>query len=86
MVSEGSDNTAPSEQPTEPRECMACRGSGRVISKLGGETSTVPCPWCDGGGMRLPGHDAQERWASGQSQDPGGEAAAGEDAGSPAAS
>ena len=42
-----------------PRECMPCRGTGRVISNLGGEQSTVPCPWCGGGGVRLAGIDAQ---------------------------
>ena len=41
---------------------MPCRGTGRVISNLGGEQSTVPCPWCDGGGVRLPGIDAQATW------------------------
>ena len=41
---------------------MACRGSGRVISNLGGTPSTVDCPWCDGSGMRVPGIDAQARW------------------------
>lgn len=45
-----------------PRECMACRGAGRVISNLGGTQSKVPCPWCRGGGMRVAGVDAQERW------------------------
>jgi hypothetical protein len=41
---------------------MACRGSGRVISNLGGSPSTVVCPWCDGGGVRIIGGDAQARW------------------------
>ena len=39
--------------------CMACRGTGQVISTLGGERRTVPCPWCKGTGKRIPGHDAQ---------------------------
>jgi hypothetical protein len=30
-----------------------------VISHLGGTTSTVTCPWCEGEGVFLPGHDAQ---------------------------
>ncbi|HEY2283636.1 MAG TPA: hypothetical protein VGH60_08825 [Solirubrobacteraceae bacterium] len=30
-----------------------------MISNLGGEQSTVPCPWCRGGGVRLAGIDAQ---------------------------
>jgi DnaJ-class molecular chaperone len=41
---------------------MACRGSGRVISNLGGTASTVTCPWCDGQGVRSPDIDAQARW------------------------
>ena len=43
----------------EPRECMACRGSGRVISNLGGTPSTITCPWCGGSGVRVAGIDAQ---------------------------
>ena len=31
-----------------PRECMPCRGTGKVISGLGGEQNTVTCPWCGG--------------------------------------
>jgi DnaJ-class molecular chaperone len=41
------------------RECSACRGTGRVISNLGGSPQDVPCPWCDGTGRFIPGHDAQ---------------------------
>jgi hypothetical protein len=41
---------------------MPCRGSGRVISNLGGTPSQINCPWCDGGGLRIPGVDAQARW------------------------
>jgi hypothetical protein len=29
------------------------------MSNLGGEPSTVTCPWCEGGGIQLAGHDAQ---------------------------
>jgi hypothetical protein len=59
---------------------MPCRGSGRVISNLGGTPSTVTCPWCAGGGVRLADVDAQAGWlerepAAGASQgaadDPG---------------
>ncbi len=35
-----------------PQPCSACRGSGVVISNLGGEPHEQPCPWCDGGGVR----------------------------------
>jgi hypothetical protein len=41
---------------------MACRGTGQVISNLGGTPSTLTCPWCAGSGERVPGIDAQERW------------------------
>ncbi|MDP9383862.1 MAG: hypothetical protein M3P50_01265 [Actinomycetota bacterium] len=43
----------------EVPDCTACRGTGRVISNLGGSPSEVPCPWCEGTGKRIPGHDAQ---------------------------
>jgi hypothetical protein len=62
MPSERSDNTGEPGQTEQPRECMACRGTGSVISKLGGETSLVTCPWCEGGRVRIPGIDAQARW------------------------
>ena len=45
-----------------PRECMPCRGTGRVISNLGGSQRTLECPWCQGGGVRLAGVDAQAHW------------------------
>ena len=41
---------------------MACRGTGQVISNLGGSTTTVTCPWCRGGGVRLSDVDAQQPW------------------------
>jgi hypothetical protein len=44
---------------------MACRGSGKVISHLGGTVNTVTCPWCHGGGVRVPGLDAQASWIDG---------------------
>jgi DnaJ-class molecular chaperone len=40
-------------------ECSACRGTGKVISALGGEPRPVTCPWCEGSGRFLPDHDAQ---------------------------
>jgi len=45
--------------PAESRECTACRGTGQVISNLGGSPQQVPCPWCEGTGRFIPGHDAQ---------------------------
>jgi DnaJ-class molecular chaperone len=51
--------TADESPATAPKPCAPCRGTGLLISNLGGEPSTVTCPWCEGGGMQLPGHDAQ---------------------------
>ncbi|MGA2320012.1 MAG: hypothetical protein ABSG95_04625 [Solirubrobacteraceae bacterium] len=75
MASEKSDSEDLTEGSHGPRECMPCRGSGRVISNLGGVASTVPCPWCAGGGVRLAESDAQARWLDGE-----GPAAAGVEA------
>jgi DnaJ-class molecular chaperone len=49
----------PTTEPVGPVPCSACRGTGQVVSNLGGSPSTVPCPWCDGTGVQLPEHDAQ---------------------------
>ena len=50
--------------------CSACRGTGRVISNLGGTPSEVVCPWCEGRGLRLPSdHDAQA-FSRGAGKDP----------------
>jgi hypothetical protein len=43
----------------DPGTCTACRGSGELISGLGGEPHRVRCPWCDGSGRFDPAHDAQ---------------------------
>jgi DnaJ-class molecular chaperone len=43
----------------EPQPCSPCRGTGEVISNLGGTPSTVACPWCEGTGRFIPEHDAQ---------------------------
>jgi DnaJ-class molecular chaperone len=56
-----------SEQSSDKPEaqaaaCGACRGTGVVISHLGGEPHELPCPWCEGSGLRLRGHDAQAHW------------------------
>ena len=49
----------PDEHAFDPQRCTACRGTGRVISTLGGERHEVPCPWCEGSGRFIAGHDAQ---------------------------
>ena len=55
----------PPDETTAPPPCSACRGTGRVISNLGGSPHEITCPWCDGGGTRLPGHNAQEKKPNG---------------------
>jgi len=62
VSSEQSNSEDQAEESHEPRECMPCRGSGKVISNLGGKASAVVCPWCGGGGIRLADVDAQARW------------------------
>ena len=40
--------------------CTPCRGTGRVVSTLGGDAHEVTCPWCGGSGRFSPGRDAQQ--------------------------
>ena len=47
------------DAPYDPQTCQACRGTGKVISTRGGEPEQVPCPWCEGTGRFIQGHDAQ---------------------------
>ena len=49
----------------DPQQCTACRGTGKLISGLGGEPHEVVCPWCQGGGRRIQGIDAQEHPSEG---------------------
>jgi DnaJ-class molecular chaperone len=53
--------TAPTESSGDPGPCAPCRGTGKVISNLGGSATVVTCPWCEGTGIFIPGHDAQAR-------------------------
>jgi len=39
--------------------CSPCRSTGHVVSNLGGEPSTIACPWCEGSGEFIAEHDAQ---------------------------
>jgi DnaJ-class molecular chaperone len=73
VASDNSDSEDRIGASHEPRECMACRGTGRVISNLGGSPSSVSCPWCDGAGVRVPGIDAQARWPGEDQPEPPGE-------------
>ncbi len=60
-------------EATEPGECLACRGTGRLISSLGGTPHEVTCPWCEGTGRRVPGIDAQAHPAERAGDPPAGE-------------
>jgi DnaJ-class molecular chaperone len=71
MASESTGSEDQTEEAHQPRECMPCRGSGKVISNLGGTPSEVTCPWCEGGGVRTPGTDAQARWGEGPGETQG---------------
>jgi hypothetical protein len=46
-----------------------------VVSRLGGSSKTVTCPWCEGTGHVIPGHDAQARWRAQRGDDDGPDAA-----------
>ncbi|HWX45803.1 MAG TPA: hypothetical protein VNY52_10840 [Solirubrobacteraceae bacterium] len=56
----------------EPHECMPCRGTGKVISNLGGTPQELACPWCEGSGERQPNVDAQAKWVEGAAAGAGG--------------
>jgi hypothetical protein len=61
------------EASHEPRECMPCRGTGQVISSLGGTPQRVGCPWCGGSGVRQSEIDAQARWRADDAEAPAAE-------------
>ena len=52
-------DTEPAAADASRAVCSPCRGTGVVVSNLGGEASTEPCPWCEGSGSFLAEHDAQ---------------------------
>jgi len=52
------------DETRDETTCRPCRGTGTVISNLGGEPREQPCPWCGGTGVRQPGRDAQEAGAA----------------------
>jgi hypothetical protein len=82
MASEEHDGSGDQAETSHgPQECMPCRGTGKVISNLGGKASKVTCPWCEGDGTRKPEVDAQARWLGGEEAgavSPEGSAAASE--------
>ncbi len=45
--------------------CTPCRGTGRLVSGLGGTSHEVTCPWCGGSGRFAPGRNAQDTPAEG---------------------
>jgi DnaJ-class molecular chaperone len=57
--------TPPANEPYDRDRCTPCRGTGQVISTLGGSPQPVTCPWCEGSGRFMPGHDAQAAQKSG---------------------
>lgn len=59
-------------EPGIPMPCAPCHGQGKLISGAGGTPHEVQCPWCEGTGVTIPGHDAQEA----RRQDQGGAASA----------
>jgi hypothetical protein len=70
------DSVHEREASEHAEACMPCRGTGRVISRLGGEPRQVTCPWCRGRGVRLAGVDAQAAWRDQGEPPSGGDAAA----------
>lgn len=59
-IEEDDEQGTPAAESSEPKVCMACHGTGKVISNLDEHSRKVTCPWCRGGGVRLVGEDAQE--------------------------
>jgi DnaJ-class molecular chaperone len=51
---------ADEQQDTGRTLCTPCRGTGKLISNLGGSAHEVSCPWCGGSGKFAPGRNAQD--------------------------
>jgi DnaJ-class molecular chaperone len=63
--------------PDENRTtCTPCRGTGKVLSNLGGREHELTCPWCGGSGQFAPGRDAQEHPAESGAPPPSAESGA----------
>jgi DnaJ-class molecular chaperone len=56
----GAMNGDARDRDSDRQVCSPCRGSGKVISNLGGEPHDVICPWCGGTGRFAAGRDAQQ--------------------------
>jgi hypothetical protein len=61
----GISDDAPEAGNGAPAPCGPCRGTGELLSTAAtgpalGEPHTVRCPWCEGTGITIPDHDAQE--------------------------
>lgn len=59
MSAAAEDDRPDAGAEAEAIPCPPCRGTGKVISNLGGKANTVTCPWCEGSGVFRPDHDAQ---------------------------
>lgn len=57
--------TPPRKEEPRSSVCTPCRGTGHLISGLGGTPHQVTCPWCRGTGEFIPGLDAQQSLAEG---------------------
>jgi hypothetical protein len=67
VVAPDESEDRPVDSPGAGEPCSPCRATGQVVSNLGGKREKVTCPWCDGGGTRLPReHDAQSRFKDAQ--------------------
>ena len=53
------DATEEADESAPPLAVRTLPGTGTLISGSGGTQHEVPCPWCEGTGMTIPGHDAQ---------------------------
>jgi len=62
MASADEQDPDATAEPGPDDLCLPCRGTGQVISYLGGGEERVGCPWCGGSGKRQAGVDAQARW------------------------
>ena len=56
----------PAAEDEDRGVCTPCRGTGKLISGLGGDPHPVTFPWCEGTGRFSAGHDAQEHQAEGR--------------------